>query len=674
MSHIAAEQLDSLELEEPTALPPAGGGLDLYLLGISLLRRLPWVLVLTILGTAAGFFASQRVQEKYQARTVMLNHNKNTASNPDIYIDPSLRTILETVKVRGNLDELKRRLNLKLSTEDLFDAIEVKQGNRNDIIQIQATAHSPKLAADIANQISRIFQNSSAGISRSVAERVYRFRQSQHNALMGELKLAQNRLDQFQRKHQVSFFEDTTRLILEQIKQLDLDQNNAQIQLQKDHLRMGSLSKQLANRPENIRVTTTVRHRTKVYYDQLQNELKGLLERYTEANPKVIALRAQLQTLEKQLANQGPLEPEEESYGMDPVVRELRIQQAQLGSSLSGTERQIKSLSEASKTYQQRLGKLSLLEKDFDNLKRDIDRLSENLRENDAHLAEAFHSMRSNISSFDIVEPASLPQAPLPTRRKLLLLAGLALGFILGLIGALGLELLDFRIKSPRQLTGLGLAYLGLLPQRNRKSHKLYYQNWLLFINRLLLRLQAQSGQSEQGPQILLIAGERAGQGCSFVCEQLLDTLRFRGGQLVHIRPANTSDSGHQDLTAWLQSKDVFLPLPLRIDSQTQLYTTSLDEKSRQRPLLLDKLPEILQRHQEANYILWELPAFEDHLPWLLMLAPIGSALLVITRFRSVMMQKLKQELSELKALTPDLPLYGLLNQVPWAYRGLKGR
>ena len=141
----------------------------------------------------------------------------------------------------------------------------------------------------------------------------------------------------------------------------------------------------------------------------------------------------------------------------------------------------------------------------------------------------------------------------------------------------------------------------------------------------------------------------------------------------MHIRPALDTDSGHQDLTPWLQSHQESLPLPLRADSQTQVYTTSLNEKAQQRPLLLDKLPELLQRHQEVSYILWELPALEDHLPWLLMLAPMASALLVVTRFRSVLTRQLKGELAELRALTPQLPAYALLNQVPWAYRNLKG-
>jgi putative inorganic carbon (HCO3(-)) transporter len=71
------------------------------------------------------------------------------------------------------------------------------------------------------------------------------------------------------------------------------------------------------------------------------------------------------------------------------------------------------------------LRQYALLEKDFNNLQREIDIIAENLRENEFKLAEAENAMQGNISSFDILERASVPTDPLPTRRKLLLLASL---------------------------------------------------------------------------------------------------------------------------------------------------------------------------------------------------------------------------------------------------------
>ncbi|MGV3526678.1 MAG: GumC family protein [Candidatus Sericytochromatia bacterium] len=665
-----SESLDVLEPLDEAPAAQAPGSLDLRLLLLALRRGLPLTLLLVVLGTAAGYAASRRIQSRYQAQAVLLRHNKNTSVNPDIYFEPSLRTLLETVKLRGNLEALKARLGITLTDEQLFKSIEVKPGNRSEIIQIVATAERPELAAEMANGISLIFQRSSAGVSRSVAERVWRFRTDQRAALVAELNAAQNRLAAFQKRHQVSFFSDTTRLLLEQIKQFELDQSNARLQLQRDRLGMAEMARELGQRPENIRVTSTVRHRTRVRYDELQNELKALLERYTEDNPKVISLRDQLSALEKQMAVAGPAVAEEESFGMDPVVRELKIRHAELAAGISGSERQVDSLGKAIQQQRQQLTKLAALEKDYDNLRREVDRVSENLRENDFRLAEATNAMRSNISSFDVVEPATPPATPLPTGRKLLLGGGLGLGLLLGLALPLGRELADLRIKSPRQFPALGLDYLGWLPRRTPRSQPLYYQQWLLLINRLLLRLDALPAA---GPKLLLVAAVKPGEGRHFVSEQLLDTLRFRGGQVVHIRPAATGDASEHDLSPWLQSRDALLPFPLRSDSQTQLYTTTLSEQGPQYPLLVNKLPELLARHSQASYLIWELPPLQDHRAWLLMLAPLASALVLISRFRGPAQARVRRLLDELQDIRPDLPRYGLLNQVPWAWRRFEG-
>lgn len=656
--------------DEPA--PSAPAGIDLRLIAITLLRRLPLTLLVLMICSGAGLWAASGVKPRYEARAILLRHNKNNSVNPDIYFEPSLRTVLETVKLRQNLEGLRRRLKLTLSDEELFAAIDVRPGNRSDILHILASADDPKLAAGIANGISEIFQQSSSGLSRAVAERVWRFRSAQRQALLKELGLAQNKLEAFQRKHQISFFEDTTRLMLEQIKQLELDQNNARIQLQKDRLRMSAISSELAQRPENVRVTSTVRHRTRVRLGELQSELKALLERYTEANPKVISLRRQIDAVETQLNAEAQLPPEEESFGMDPVVRELKIKQAEINAGLSGGQSQVESLGTTIQSHHARLNKLSGLEKDFGRLKRDIDRISENLRENDYRLAEAENARRSEISSFDVVERATAPADSLPTGRKLLAVAGLAAGLLLGLLLPLGVELADLRLKSPLQFQGLGLRFLGLLPQRTRRSQLVYSQLWLLFINRLLLSLEGLPG-----PRLLLISSDRSGEGKHFVCEQLLDILRFRGEQIVHIRPdalvPDTSPAAN-DLSEWLQLRDALLPFPQRSDSQTQTYSYHLDDPVLQRPLLRDKLPELLARHSQAGYILWELPPLNEHLPWLLMLSPAASAMLLVARFRGSWTPSLRARLAELRSLQPDLPLFGILNQVPWAYRQLRGK
>jgi capsular polysaccharide biosynthesis protein len=63
-----------------------------------------------------------------------------------------------------------------------------------------------------------------------------------------------------------------------------------------------------------------------------------------------------------------------------------------------------------------------------------------------------------------LVEPANLPDRPFSPNRPLLAAAGAAGGLALGLLLALGLELLGKPIRSPRQLEQLDLPVIGLVP------------------------------------------------------------------------------------------------------------------------------------------------------------------------------------------------------------------
>lgn len=63
-----------------------------------------------------------------------------------------------------------------------------------------------------------------------------------------------------------------------------------------------------------------------------------------------------------------------------------------------------------------------------------------------------------------LVEPASLPDRPQSPNRPILILGGALAGLALGVFIALALEFIRKPIRSPRQLEGLGLPVIGVVP------------------------------------------------------------------------------------------------------------------------------------------------------------------------------------------------------------------
>lgn len=74
-----------------------------------------------------------------------------------------------------------------------------------------------------------------------------------------------------------------------------------------------------------------------------------------------------------------------------------------------------------------------------------------------------------------LVEPPSLPDSPYSPNRPLLIAVGAAAGLLLGLLLALGMELVRRPLRSPSQIEALGLPVLGVVPlfEAKRRSSRL---------------------------------------------------------------------------------------------------------------------------------------------------------------------------------------------------------
>jgi uncharacterized protein involved in exopolysaccharide biosynthesis len=182
---------------------------------------------------------------------------------------------------------------------------------------------------------------------------------------------------------------------------------------------------------------------------------------FSDSHPDVIALKQRVAELRRtsQGSGEGDL-AQEQIAANNAAIHQLMAQRdatlARANAAMAGQARAPAVMEQAMQ-----------LENKASSLRDQYQQVSENLlkAQNSARMATEQRAER-----LSLVEPANLPDHPFSPNRPLLIAVGAAAGLILGLLIALGLELINRPIRSPRQIQQLGVPVIGVVPLLKTKS------------------------------------------------------------------------------------------------------------------------------------------------------------------------------------------------------------
>ena len=183
--------------------------------------------------------------------------------------------------------------------------------------------------------------------------------------------------------------------------------------------------------------------------------LAAAQSQYSDTHPDVVAARervAQLRRLGSQSSDEGAVQ--EQIAANNAAIRQLMGQRdaslARVNSAMAGQARAPAILEQAMQ-----------LENRASALRNQYQQVSENLLKAQNSQRMATEQRADRLS---LVEPANLPDRPTSPNRLMLIGGGAAAGLGLGLLLALGIELLNRPVRSPRQIESLGVPLLGVVP------------------------------------------------------------------------------------------------------------------------------------------------------------------------------------------------------------------
>lgn len=215
---------------------------------------------------------------------------------------------------------------------------------------------------------------------------------------------------------------------------------------------------------------------------ELERRLVELSSMYKETYPDLVQVKEEIRKLKEMTSAQyrdllpdseGTDEPvgskKSKRKALDPYHAELLKQKEDIVLELDSVKRHQAHISSEISQYERRVEhtpereqRLKTLERDYENLQKNYQSLLD--KKLSAGMQKSLAQGRKG-AKFSIVDPAYTPVVPVVPNIPLIMLGGLALGCVLGLGGAVGLELMGrgFRSAEEVEIT-LGLPVIASIP------------------------------------------------------------------------------------------------------------------------------------------------------------------------------------------------------------------
>lgn len=455
-------------------------------------RRLWWILVPALLGPLGGYLVSMRLKPVYSSQAFVLVEQQKV---PDTFVPSMITDQLETRLLTMQEQILSRsRLQPVITEFKLYEKDGMAPSMDDRVTQLRKAIKVTPLRPDSSNTLRGFYVDVEASTAKSaqqVCSRVLSMfmeenlkarsdrAESTTEFLTSQLGEAKRRLDENDAKLAVfksryigrlpSDEQTNLQMLSSLTSQLNaVDDSLAQAQQQRA-IQASMLAQQAG--PERIGSGKVPDLERKI--SELRVQLTTLEARYTPENPDVTKTKAQIQMLERQLAQMPAPAPDHNDELSGLAIEST--EHAQLRASLQSTDSAIRlkraeqeRLHQQVAMFQARIQLSPKVEEEFKGLTRDFE--SSLQFYNDLLTKKTQSEMvrdleqRQEGERFRVMDSPSLPSKPSFPDRQKFALGGLAAGFVLGSLIAGFLDFKERFIRSERDITTyLQIPMLGAI-------------------------------------------------------------------------------------------------------------------------------------------------------------------------------------------------------------------
>jgi polysaccharide chain length determinant protein (PEP-CTERM system associated) len=460
-----------------------------------------WLVGIQVVATAAGIAALKIIPQMYESTTT-IRMEKSQLINPltrglavSSEMDDRLRGIREEILSRDYFDKIITRLALEpqnatpLQHEALVQRMmkqtEITTKQREaDTFQVTYSGGDPKEVRDVTNLLAGIFIEDSLLNKAGEAGSAVEFLQGQLEVYRKKLEESEAALRQFTEKN-VDQLPSNRAAQLTRIEQLratliEVQNTLRQAKMQRDLLRQQALPAG-SPLPDGTAAAGALMVANPLQAQLLEKEaqLRRLLVDYSETYPDVVALKAEIAGMRRELEKNPVVPAGQASSSRQPSVQDAlslgQLQQIEIQvGALAGREQQ---LGQELARYEKKVQGIPEVEQELTRLERDYAVNNDIYNNFLRRLEEAKVSKELEASKkgevFRILQAAALPLTPSYPKRQLTVLMGVAGGLGLNALLVFLLAQFDTSFQSVEDVQkSLGLKVLAGIPRHRTKKQE----------------------------------------------------------------------------------------------------------------------------------------------------------------------------------------------------------
>jgi len=460
-----------------------------------LLRRM-WIVLVALIAVIVPILLYNSFAEPvYEAHTTLIYESPpqnitDSATREFVGKEMLLNSIQEITSRAVALevvDRLSDRALAKIATppvaeqldKQAFYAAQVRkniQANpvaESQVIQISVSFHDAFAAMTVANTLTEVLQERNLRLRQEEVSGVRGFIEEQRRIYKEQLEKSETALRRYKEANRVTSLDQEVEKLLLRVSQIDGSYQIAKADRAKTEQRLKVVREMLEQKrlqlgPSMSDFSEPMIKQLKNNWTQLQNDyIRQQLLGVPEDNPKMVQMRAELNSIRNRLAEQTRKLAERENV-IDPLseIAGLYEETVNLELELETLRTQERSLASALDDYSHELNRLPGKEYELARLTRERD-LSNNIynllaeRREEARITEA-----QRLPTIRVIDVAELPTSPVWPRKRLNLALGLILGLTIGIGLAFFVDSIDTSLKTAEEVEQkIGLNVIGAIPR-----------------------------------------------------------------------------------------------------------------------------------------------------------------------------------------------------------------